>query len=90
MDKKTNTTNETGTSMRKTLRGVVVSTKMQDTVGVLVNRYVKHPKYKKYRTLSKKYLAHDPENTAQEGDKVVIRECAPISKRKRFEVIERI
>jgi len=75
---------------RKTLRGVVVSNKMKDTVSVLVTRYVKHPKYKKYRTLSKKYLAHNPGNTLKEGDKVVIRECRPLSKRKHFEVIETV
>lgn len=73
--------------MRKTLRGVAVSTKMKDTVSVLVTRYVKHPKYKKYRTLSKKYLAHDPGNTVKEGDAVTIRECRPLSKRKHFEVV---
>jgi len=81
---------ETNVSARKTLRGVVVSSKAQDTVTVLVSRYVKHPKYKKYRTVSKKYLAHNPGNTAKEGDKVVIRECRPISKNKHFEVIESI
>ncbi|MEK7613593.1 MAG: 30S ribosomal protein S17 [Patescibacteria group bacterium] len=74
----------------KTLRGVVVSTKMKDTVNVLVTRYVKHPKYKKYRTLSKKYLAHNPGNTLHEGDKVTIRECRPLSKNKHFEVVETI
>lgn len=77
-------------STKKTLRGVVVSDKMKDTVSVLVNRYVKHPKYKKYRTISKKYLAHNPGNTAQVGDKVVIRECRPISKNKHFEVVESV
>lgn len=75
------------TPNRKTLRGVVVSTKMKDTVSVLVTRYVKHPKYKKYRTLSKKYLAHNPGNTVAEGETVTIRECRPLSKRKHFEVV---
>lgn len=75
------------TPTRKTLRGVVVSTKMKDTVSVMVTRYVKHPKYKKYRTVSKKYLAHDPGNTVKEGDAVTIRECRPLSKRKHFEVV---
>ncbi len=78
------------TAAPKTLRGVVVSTKMKDTVSVLVTRYVKHPKYKKYRTLSKKYLAHNPGNTVAEGARVVIRECRPLSKRKHFEVVETI
>jgi len=78
------------TVARKTLRGVVVSAKMKDTVNVLVTRYVKHPKYKKYRTLSKKYLAHNPGNTLKEGDKVTIRECRPLSKNKHLEVIETV
>ncbi len=85
--KKTDTSD---TTTRKTLRGVVVSSKMKDTVNVLVSRYVKHPKYKKYRVLSKKYMAHNPGNTLKEGDKVTIRETRPISKNKHFEVIETI
>ncbi len=71
----------------KTLHGTVVSAKMKDTVAVLVTRFVKHPKYKKYRTLSKKYLAHDPGNTKKEGQRVVIRECRPLSKNKHFMVV---
>lgn len=71
----------------KTLRGVVVSAKMKDTVTVLVDRFVKDPKYKKYSTVSKKYLAHDPGNTKKEGDEVTIRECRPLSKRKTFEIV---
>lgn len=71
----------------KTLRGVVVSAKMKDTVSVLVTRFVKHPKYKKYGTVSKKYLAHDPGNTKKEGDAVTIRSCRPISKKKTFTVV---
>lgn len=85
MDTPTNPT--TKTSSKKTLRGVVASSKMKDTVSVVVTRYVKHPKYKKYQTISKKYLAHNPGNTAKEGDKVTIQECRPISKNKHFEVI---
>lgn len=71
----------------KTLRGVVVSSKAKDTARVLVERFVKHPKYKKYRTVSKHYLAHDPGNSAKEGEAVTIRECRPLSKRKHFEVV---
>src|SRR6185295_15994214 len=74
----------------KTLRGTVVKTAMKDTATVSVNSYVKHPKYKKYLLRSKKYLAHDPGNTAKVGDTVVIRETRPISKRKRFVITERI
>ncbi len=72
---------------RKTLKGIVVSDKMQKTVTVLVERFVKHPKYGKFFTISKKYKAHDEADTYKEGDKVVIEECRPISKDKTFTVI---
>jgi small subunit ribosomal protein S17 len=72
----------------RVLSGMVVSTKMQDTIAVLVDRYVKHPKYKKYVRRSKKYLVHDKGNTAKMGDKVRIHEVPPISKRKRFELVK--
>ena len=71
----------------KTLRGTVVSTKMQDTVTVLVTRFVKHPKYKKYIKRSKKYLAHAPATTLEVGAKVEIRETNPISKNKHFVIV---
>ncbi|MEM9336448.1 MAG: 30S ribosomal protein S17 [Patescibacteria group bacterium] len=80
------TTNET-TGKRRVLRGTVVSTKMQDTITVAVERYVKHPKYKKYQRRTKKFLVHDAGNTAQEGDKVEIIETRPMSKRKRFALV---
>lgn len=66
--------------------GVVVKTAMKDTATVRVDRYVKHPKYKKYSVRSKKYLAHDPGNTAQVGDKVTIVATRPLSKLKRFAI----
>lgn len=69
------------------LRGTVVAAKMQDTCTVAVERYVKHPKYKKYMRRTKKYLVHDAGNTATVGDKVAIKETAPISKRKRFTLL---
>jgi small subunit ribosomal protein S17 len=68
----------------KTLSGVVTSVSMKDTITVAVTRYVKHPKYKKFQKLTKKYLAHAPQNTAAVGDKATISECRPISKRKHF------
>ena len=74
----------------KTFEGVVVKSAMKDTATVQVERYVKHPKYKKYMKLSKKFLVHDVGNTAQIGEKVVIRETRPISKRKRFILVSRI
>ena len=77
----------TETKIKKTLRGTVVSDKMQDTAVVAVNRYVKHPKYKKYMKITKRYHAHNPENCAKEGDVVTIRSCRPLSKRKHFEIV---
>ena len=73
---------------KKILSGVVVSDKMDKTISVLVNRFVKHPKYGKYMKTSKKYKAHDEENKYKEGDKVSIEETRPISKDKTFKVID--
>ncbi|OGG77774.1 30S ribosomal protein S17 [Candidatus Kaiserbacteria bacterium RIFCSPLOWO2_01_FULL_54_24] len=73
----------------KTLKGIVVKRAMKDTATVSVETFVMHPKYKKYLRKTKKYLVHDPENTAAVGDKVVIRETRPISKRKHFVIAER-
>lgn len=70
--------------------GVVVKTAMKDTATVLVERYVQHPKYKKYMRRSKKYLVHNPGNTVQVGDKVIIRETRPISKRKHFIIASKL
>lgn len=77
---------ETTKTTPKKLQGVVVSDKMMKTVTVLVNRFVKHPKYGKYMKISKKYKAHDEANTYKAGDEVVITECRPISKDKTFTV----
>ena len=82
------TENTTNVSNRRTLRGTVVSTKMQDTITVAVERYVKHPKYKKFMRRTKKFLVHDAGNTAKEGEVVDIRETRPLSKRKRFELVK--
>jgi small subunit ribosomal protein S17 len=71
----------------RVLRGTVVSTKMKDTVTVAVERYVMHPKYKKFMRRTKKFLVHDAGNTAKEGMVVDIRETRPLSKRKHFELI---
>lgn len=71
----------------KRLHGVVVSDKSHKTVIVLVNRFIKHPKYKKYVQRGKKYKAHDEGKTHKIGDKVTIEECRPISKDKHFKVL---
>ena len=72
---------------KRILIGKVTSNKADKTITVEVERRIMHPMYKKFVTKSKKFAAHDSENKFKEGDKVSIRECAPISKNKRFEVI---
>jgi small subunit ribosomal protein S17 len=72
---------------KRTMQGTVVSDKADKTVTVLVERRIMHPVYKKIITKSKKFSAHDAENHFKEGDFVRIRECAPISKSKVYEVI---
>jgi len=74
----------------RTLKGVVVSDKMQKTVVVSITRLKKHPKYKKYYKITKKYKVHDEKGEFHTGDKVIIQETRPISKDKRFKVLERI
>lgn len=66
------------------LEGTVLKASMQKTVVVKVTRFVKHPKYQKYMTISKKYKVHDENSTAKVGDKVTIVETKPISKDKHF------
>lgn len=73
---------------RKKLSGVVVGEKMDKTAMVLVSRLKKHRTYGKYYREQKKYMAHDPYNRCQLGDKVSIIESRPISKNKRWRVIE--
>ncbi|MBI2109105.1 MAG: 30S ribosomal protein S17 [Parcubacteria group bacterium] len=73
--------------MPKRLQGTIVSDKQNKTVVVLVNRFVKHPKYKKYVQRGKKYKAHDETNIHKTGEIVTIEECRPISKDKHFKVI---
>jgi small subunit ribosomal protein S17 len=70
------------------LKGVVVSDKMGKTVVVLVSKFLKHPKYGKFYKVSKRYKAHDENNKCKVGDKVTIMETRPISKDKRFKVVE--
>ena len=66
--------------------GVVVSNAMDKSVTVQVERTVLEPIFKKYVRRKKKFMAHDESNTCNKGDKVVIRECRPLSKRKRWRV----
>ena len=72
---------------RRVMQGIVVSDKMDKTVTVKVERRVIHSLYKKFIRRSKKYFAHDENNACKVGDVVSIRECKPISKNKRWEVL---
>jgi small subunit ribosomal protein S17 len=73
---------------KRELQGKVVSDKADKTVIVYVERRIVHPVYKKIIKRSKRFAAHDPENKFKTGDVVRIRECAPKSKRKTWEVVE--
>ena len=73
---------------RKTRRGYVVSDKMQKTVVVAIERRVPHPVYGKMVTRTKRVKAHDEENSAKTGDTVRIAETRPLSKDKRWRVVE--
>ena len=74
--------------LARTLTGKVVSSKMQNSIVVLVKRRVKHPMYEKYIERSSRIHAHDAENSCNEGDVVVIQECRPISKTKSWKLVE--
>ena len=80
------------TKTARTLVGQVVSTSMDKTIAVLIERRVEHPLYRKFVRKSTKLLAHDENNECGEGDTVAIEECRPLSKRKSWRlqrVIER-
>lgn len=72
---------------KRIMQGVVVSDKMDKSVVVNVERRTQHPLYKKFIRRSKKYVAHDENNSCKKGDVVQIKECRPISKRKNWEVL---
>ena len=72
---------------KRVLQGVVVSDKADKTISVRVERRIMHPLYKKFIRRSKKYSAHDPDNSCKIGERVRIQECRPISKSKRWEVL---
>lgn len=73
---------------RKEMTGVALNNSMDKTVKMLVERLARHRKYKKYIKYRAKYLVHDPHNRCQIGDKVRIIESRPISKLKRWRVLE--
>ncbi len=76
----------------RSLKGQVVSDKMDKSITVLVERRVEHPIYRKYVRRSTKVLAHDEGNECRHGDLVIIEECRPLSKNKAWrlqEIVER-
>ncbi len=75
-------------NLRKERIGIVVSNKMQKSIVVVVKRRIKHPIYGKFVGKSKKFIAHDEENTCQIGDTVRIMETRPLSKNKSWRLVE--
>jgi small subunit ribosomal protein S17 len=71
----------------KTLTGTVVSSKMNKTISVAVERLIKHPTYGKYVRRTTKLLAHDENNECREGDTVAIAECRPLSRHKAWTLV---
>lgn len=82
-------TTDQKTTGRRTLIGRVISDKMEKTITVQVVRRVKHPVYRKYVSRQKNYKAHDENNECRVDDEVVIEESRPISRTKRWIVVER-
>lgn len=75
---------------KKQVRGVVISDKMNATIVVKATYKMRHPVYNKVLERVKKYYAHDPKNECHLGDRVLIEECRPLSKTKRWRLVERI
>lgn len=79
-----------GRGVRKKLTATVVGDKMDKSIMVLVSRLKKEKRYGKYVRSHSKFMVHDPKNACQIGDKVKIIETRPLSKRKRWQVLEKI
>ena len=75
---------------KRQLTGKIISDKMKNTVVVEVERIKEHPKYKRRYKISKKYKAHAETNEYKVGDKVIIEECRPLSKEKKWKIIKKI
>lgn len=73
---------------RKLRVGKVISTKMQKSISVMIEKTVKHPVYKKYYKKTSKFMAHDEKNECKVGDVVKIMETKPYSKNKRWRLVE--
>jgi small subunit ribosomal protein S17 len=88
MAENTETTEGTERKARKVRDGIVISSKMDRTLVVAVVERVRHPKYNKFVMRTKKLYAHDEANDAREGDKVRVMETRPLSKTKRWRLVE--
>ena len=75
---------------RRKLKGVVVSDRMLKTVVVKVERIKEHPRYRKKHKVHKKYKVHDERGEFKVGDEVIIEECRPLSKEKRWRIIKKL
>ena len=73
---------------RKTIIGIVAKDKMEKSRVVVVERKIKHPLYKKYVKKTSKFMAHDEKNESHAGDTVLLMETRPLSKRKRWRLVE--
>jgi len=92
MNQKNNQKKEKNSKEKKSrlLKGMVVSDKMDKTIVVLVSRLKKHSRYKKRYRVTKKYKVHDKKNECKIGDQVMIRECRPMSKDKKWRLVKKL
>jgi small subunit ribosomal protein S17 len=81
------TQDQAAATSARTLTGIVVSSKMNKTISVAVERLIKHPTYGKYVRRTTKLLAHDENNECREGDTVAISECRPLSRHKSWRLV---
>jgi small subunit ribosomal protein S17 len=88
MNEEKNTESQKRQTKRKTRVGVVTSNKMEKSITVAIEKRVKHPIYKKYFKKTTKFMAHDEKNECTEGDMVKIMETKPLSKKKRWRLVE--
>ena len=88
MAENTETTEGAERKVRKVRDGIVISSKMDRTLVVAVVERVRHPKYNKFVMRTKKLYAHDEANDAREGDKVRVMETRPLSRTKRWRLVE--
>ncbi len=79
---------EKAEKIKRTIKGRVVSNKMNKSITVLVDRLVPHPVYGKYIRRSTKLVAHDENNQCKEGDLVTVESCRPLSKTKTWKLVE--